>query len=153
MNVDATWIRGKSSIVVLARNYQDKVFGLWFENLECSSLLAAELLAIKKACTVSSTFPNKDIQIESDCKVVVESLLSICVCLWKASITFLIVKSLLDSMERVDLLWCPRDCNQSAHKATKWVENVVKVGNGFLMDVPPNVDIFIMNDAFAFLNE
>ena len=153
MNVDATWIRGKSSIVVLARNYQDKVFGLWFENLECSSLLAAELLAIKKACTVSSTFPNKDIQIESDCKVVVESLLGICVCPWKALTKFLIVKCLLNSMERVDFLWCPRDYKESVHKTTKWMENVVKVGNGFLTNVPPNVDVFIMNDAFDSLNE
>ena len=95
----------------------------------------------------------KDIQIESDCKVVVEFLLGICVHPWKASATFLIVKSLLDSVERVDLLWCPRNYNESAHKVAKWVENVVKVGNGFLMDVPPNVDVFSMNDAFTSLNE
>ena len=74
MNVDATWVGGKSSIVVVAQNYQGEVLGLWFENLECTSHFTIELLAIKKACNVSATFPSKEIQIESNCKVAIESL-------------------------------------------------------------------------------
>ena len=56
-------------------------------------------------------------------------------------------------MERVNLLWCPRDCKKRAHETTKWVENVTRTRNGFFMDVAPNVDVFIMNDTFVSLNE
>ena len=79
--------------------------------------------------------------------------MGMCVCPWRALVTFLLVKSLLDSMEKVNLLWGPKDSNESAHEATKWVENVVKVGNGFLTNVPPNIDVSIMNDTFKTLNE
>ena len=103
--------QGKSSIVILAHNYQGEVLGLWSEKMECASPLVAVMLAIKKACIGFVTYPNKEIQIESNFKVAVESLLGMCVCPWRALTTFLLVKSHL-TMEKVDLLWCPRDSNE-----------------------------------------
>ena len=64
-------------MVVLGRNYNEEVLGLWFDNLDYSLALAIELLAIQKACLVSNNFIDKDIQEESDYKVVVEVLLEI----------------------------------------------------------------------------
>ena len=78
--MDVAWSYGKASIVVLGRNQDGEVIGLWYNKLDFSSTLVIKLLAIKKACLVSSHFSRKEIQIESDCKVAVKVLLRINVC-------------------------------------------------------------------------
>ena len=46
LNVDATWNRGVSSIVVVARNHEGDVMRVGYDNYCCSSPFAAKLLTI-----------------------------------------------------------------------------------------------------------
>ena len=55
--LDAAGIQGKASIVILGRNREGEVLGLWYDNLECTSTWPVEFLAIKKAYMVSTNFP------------------------------------------------------------------------------------------------
>ena len=68
---------------------------------------------------ISDNFPNKQIQVQNDCKIAIEALLSINVCHWKAISVFQNIRSLLYSLEKVDLMWCHQDCNESTHKVVK----------------------------------
>ena len=83
----------------------------------------------------------KEIQIKSDCKTTIEELLKIN------------VRNLLYSLEKMDLVWCPWDCNESTHETIKWAKSVVKNGNGFLLDIPTNVESDILHDSFVTINE
>ena len=94
-------------MVALARNHDREVQGVWYENVECSSALVIELLAIQVGCMVSNIFLEKKVQIESKCKIAMEALLSIRVCLWHAILLFQIVRSQWNSLEKVDIVWYP----------------------------------------------
>ena len=104
LNVDASRNCGKTSMVVLSRNHDKEVLGLWCDNSNCSLALATELLAIHKACLALNNFPSKDIHIESDCKITVDALLGSNVCPLRAFTIFQIVQNLLISLQRMDLL-------------------------------------------------
>ena len=139
--------------MVLGRIHDKEVLSLWYGNLECTFALVVEFFTIKEAYVIFINFPVGEIPIESDCKVAVEALLGICVCPWRSIAVFQNVKSLSASVEKVDLLWCPRDCNESAYEALKWEEDIVKTGNDFLFNAPRNVDAYILHDSFVALNE
>ena len=140
-------------MIVLAWNDKGEALGLLFDNYECSSAIAIELQAIQKAYLVSNNYLDKETQIESDSKVVVEALLGINTCPWIMISVFPKVHNLFYSLNNVDLVHCPCDCSESAHEAAKWVESVVQTGNQFLLDVHPNVESSILHDSFATINE
>ena len=56
---------------------------MWYDNFDCASSLATKLLVIEKALIITQNFPNKQIKVESDCKVVVEALLCISPIPWR----------------------------------------------------------------------
>ena len=49
LNVDASWERGKTLIVVLACNHGVEVKGPWYDYYNCISTLIVEMLTIEKA--------------------------------------------------------------------------------------------------------
>ena len=46
LNLNATWIKGKASIVVLIRNFDGCAPRLWYDKYECASTLIVKLLTI-----------------------------------------------------------------------------------------------------------
>ena len=80
---------------------------MWYDNLECSLTLVAELLAIQMGYLVSNNFLSKEIQIENDYKIIVEALLGFGVCLWRSMLVFHFVRTLLILLKKVDVVWCP----------------------------------------------
>ena len=59
LNVDVGWRHGKASIVVLKKNHDGEVLGLWYDKLDCSSTLGIELLAIKNLVWFHLIFQGK----------------------------------------------------------------------------------------------
>ena len=68
-------------MTALARNFEGEIVGLWYNNSECMLALAAEMLAIHKACLICYNFLGREVPIKSDCKDIVEALLRIADCL------------------------------------------------------------------------
>ena len=148
-NVDARWVGGFASMAVLVRNSEGEVLGLWYDNYDCASSISAKLLAIEKAILVSYNFMGRSIQIESDCKVAVDTLLGISECSWRVLSIFESVKDVFSMVENVELLWCPEECNEAAHAATKWVAQVIKNGTGNLFHIPPVIENYVFQDTFS----
>ena len=80
-----------------------------------------------------------------------EALLRIGMCPCQAISMFNFVKRLLGSLEKFNVMRCPWDCNENANEAIKWVASVMKNGNGFLSNVPPNIEACILHDSFVAL--
>ena len=135
LNVDVSLVHNKASMLALAWKYDKELLGLWYDKLECSLALAVELLATPKAYLVSNNFLSREIQIENDCKVPMEALLSISLCPRRAILIFQNVKNLLIALEKVDVVCCLKNCNENVHETMKWVESA-KVKMGFYSMYP-----------------
>ena len=88
LNVNATWGKGISSMVMIARNHEGDVMRLWYDNYCCASSLATKLLAIKKAFMVLDHFPRWKIQVKNDSKIAVKALLGLSPCSWRSVLVF-----------------------------------------------------------------
>ena len=77
LNVDATFKDGTTAIPVLARDDGGQVRGLWFEKKTFSSAIVAEANALFNACVIAKNQPYVKILIESDCKIVMDVVLSL----------------------------------------------------------------------------
>ena len=82
----------------------------------------------------------------------VEVLLGINSCPWRAISVFQQVRDFFEAQEKVDLVWCPKDNNESAYETVNWIESIIKCANKFLSNVPPTEKACILHDSFATLD-
>ena len=115
--MDATWDKGNALAAVITKNHEEEVMELLYDNCCC-----ALSLAIEKAYMVSYNFPKCKIQVENNCKIVMESLLGLIQCSWRIFSIFEVVYSFVSKMNNnIDLLWCPKDINKYAYEVIKWI--------------------------------
>ena len=84
-------------------NCEGKVLSLWYDNFECASPLAVELIAVYKAITVAHNFQNKIMQVEIDYRMAMEALLSIVPILWRVCAMFKSVKHAFEATANIRL--------------------------------------------------
>ena len=84
LKVDAGFKDRSTTLTVLARNEVGKVQGLWFERASISiqSILNVEAKANFNSCAIAKDKPCHKISIESDCKIIIDTILGFNFCPW-----------------------------------------------------------------------
>ena len=107
--------------------------------------MEAELLAIQRAVTIARHQEWKKIEVEGDCKVLLEALSDRDACpYWQLSSLFLNVIELASFFSRIKFLWIPIRGNAVAHGLALWARTIGDSGFPSFRELPNSVS----NDLF-----
>ena len=105
LNVDARFKERAMAMAILVREEHGLVKGLWLKKAKFAFALATEAKAIYNVCIIAKEQAYLKVLIESDCKIIIDTVLGYSTCSWAINATVEDIKIFLDDYPYISLYW------------------------------------------------
>ena len=136
---------------ILVRDEARKVQGLQFGKVSFHSVLDVEAKATFDVCVIVKDMPYIKVIIESDCKIVVNTILGFNSCL---QVVFTIVEDIklfLEDYPHEFVVWINHLDNIIAYESVYWVFNVIRSGLRLVFKISPSIEVVYNHEQHIIL--